>query len=184
MLLLSLFILTRFLLYVETREGIIFPDPLLNEIQPVNLTWLIFGIIYFAVFGGLFYLGQNPKRLLITVQSYIVMILFRIIAMYITPFNHPPNMIELNDPLVQVFGTGQLLKNDLFFSGHTATLFLLFLTAEKKWLKNIFMLCTIVVATSVLVQHVHYTVDVFVAPFIAYCSFVLTNKINKKTKYE
>jgi membrane-associated phospholipid phosphatase len=91
-------------------------------------------------------------------------------------------MILLNDPFVQFFGSGDVLTKDLFFSGHTATLFLLFLISEKKYLKIIFLLCTILVGIAVLLQHVHYTIDVLAAPFFAYASYKLAAVINEKIK--
>lgn len=166
-----LFALTRFLLFVEKREGVIINDPLLALFNPINLTWIIFSIIYAAVVSGLIYLTQHPVRLLFAVQTYILMVIIRMFAMYLLPFDYPPTMIELNDPFVQIFGTGQLLKKDLFFSGHTATLFVLFLVTEPKWLKKLFLLLTIIIAISVLLQHVHYTIDVFIAPFATYCAY-------------
>ena len=57
--------------------------------------------------------------------------------MYSLPFNPPPEMIPLNDPFVQFFGSGKLLTKDFFFSGHTATLFLLFLVIDKKPFKQL-----------------------------------------------
>ena len=166
-----LFALTRFLLFVEKREGVIINDPLLAHFNPINLTWIIFSIIYVGVIAGLIYLTQHPVRLLFAVQTYILMAIIRMIAMYLLPFDYPPTMIELNDPFVQIFGTGQLLKKDLFFSGHTATLFVLFLVTELKWLKKLFLLMTIIIAISVLLQHVHYAIDVFIAPFVTYCAY-------------
>ena len=91
--------------------------------------------------------------------------------MYVTPLEAPDNMLSLNDPLVQFFGTGNILTKDLFFSGHTATLFLFFLIADKKYLKVIFLIFTSIVALAVLLQHVHYTVDVVAAPVFAYVSY-------------
>jgi len=90
--------------------------------------------------------------------------------------NPPEKMIPLNDPVVEFFGTGQLLTKDLFFSGHTATIFLLYLLADKKLLKTFFLVSAIVVGIGVLLQHVHYSIDVFVAPFFAYCSFYIVKK--------
>jgi hypothetical protein len=38
--------LTNFLNFIENRQGIILADPLLSHFKPLNLTWLIFGLIY------------------------------------------------------------------------------------------------------------------------------------------
>jgi membrane-associated phospholipid phosphatase len=105
------------------------------------------------------------------------MVAVRIIAMYFMPLNPPSSMIVLNDPLVEYFGTGQTLTKDLFFSGHTATLFILFLISENKIIKKVFMVSTIAVAISVILQHVHYSIDVFAAVFFTYTCYKLLVKV-------
>jgi len=105
-------------------------------------------------------------------------VIFRSIAMYLTPFEAPETLLLLNDPFVQLFGKGDILTKDLFFSGHTATLFLLFLLAQNKLLKSFFLISTILVGTAVLLQHVHYAIDVFVAPFVAYGSYRIIKNLH------
>jgi membrane-associated phospholipid phosphatase len=166
-----------FLNYVEVREGFSFKDPVLGLIKPVDLTWLIFISIYLSLIAGIVILVRNPLQLTLTIQVYIVLILVRIIAMYSVPFNPPPDMIPLNDPFVQFFGTGKLLTKDLFFSGHTATLFLLYLVMEKKAYRRIFLMLTLVVAVSVIIQHVHYFIDVFAAPFFTFACYKMVRGI-------
>ncbi len=175
-LILILTILANFLNFVEAREGVVLNDPILKLFKPLNLTWLSFGLIYISLFAALISFYQNPLLLLNAFQSYTLLIAIRIMSMYLVPLNPPETMIPLNDPVVEFFGTGQLLTKDLFFSGHTATIFLLYLLADKKLLKTFFLVSAIVVGIGVLLQHVHYSIDVFVAPFFAYCSFYIVKK--------
>jgi hypothetical protein len=174
-----LIILANFLNFVETRDGVTLYDPLLNLFEPIDLAWLTFSLIYVSLFLAVFFFIKKPHLLVAAVQSYVLLIILRIVAMYLLPLNPPGKMIALSDPLIEFFGTGQLLTKDLFFSGHTATLFLLFLLAEKKLLKSFFFTSTILVAISVLLQHVHYAIDVFTAPFFAYCSFMIVRSLKK-----
>jgi membrane-associated phospholipid phosphatase len=169
--------LTNFLNYVEARKGVVLADPILNLFNPVDLTWLIFALIYVSLFVAIVTLSKNPKRLLFAVQVYTLMVAVRIVAMFLLPLNPPAKMIILNDPFVEYFGTGQTLTKDLFFSGHTATLFILFLVSENKIIKTIFLISTIAVAISVIMQHVHYSIDVFAAVFFAYACYKLVEKI-------
>lgn len=168
--------LTNFLNFVEVRKGVALPDPILNLFKPVDLTWLIFAVIYVSLIAGIISLAKNPKRLLFTVQLYTLMVAVRIVAMYLLPLEPPVKMIVLNDPFVEYFGTGQTLTKDLFFSGHTATLFILYLVSENKMMKIVFLISTIAVAISVLLQHVHYSIDVFAAVFFTYACYKLVLK--------
>jgi membrane-associated phospholipid phosphatase len=74
------------------------------------------------------------------------------------------------------------MTKDLFFSGHTATVFLLFLNSQTKLWKNVFLTLTILVGFCVLIQHVHYTVDVIAAPFFGYGAFVIARGFVKRVQ--
>jgi len=111
-----------------------------------------------------------PRRLVLGAQAYAVMVLLRMAVMSVTPLEAPTTTIPLRDPLVQILGTGEVLTRDLFFSGHTATLALLAFLAPGRRSRRFFVACTALVAVCVLWQHVHYTVDVLVAPFFAVAS--------------
>jgi len=165
--------LANFLQWIERRPGVAVDDPVLMLFSPYDLTWLTFAVIYLGLLIGVVLLSREPPLLLIALQSYIVMVLIRMVAMSLVPLEPPPTMIPLADPTVEYFGTGTLLTKDLFFSGHTSTLFLLFLAARIRWQKVLFFVCVVVVAVCVLIQHVHYTIDVIAAPFFAYGAYRL-----------
>jgi hypothetical protein len=169
-------LLARFLTFVEARPGAVLPDPVLALLAPRDLTWLTFSLIYLGIAFGIARLARDPRALVLALQAYVVMVLFRIAAMWVTPLEAPPGMMPLHDPLVRLFGPGKLLTKDLFFSGHTSTLFLLFLAVPGGRSKALFLFCTIAVGFSVLAQHVHYTVDVLAAPFFAYASVRLARR--------
>ena len=170
---LSLAVLARFLDRVEARPGVVLPDPVLALLQPRDLTWLVFSLIYLGLLFGVARLATDPRRLVVALQAYVLLVLLRIAAMWVTPLEAPPGIIPLNDPLVRLFGPAKLLTKDLFFSGHTSTLFLLFLAVPGRRSKALFLVLTAGVAVCVLAQHVHYAIDVLAAPLFAYASFTL-----------
>jgi len=163
--------LARFLAYNETRPGFSFNDPLLNLFNPVDVTWLTFALIYVALIIALISLSFHPENFVIAIQSYSLVAFFRLSTIFFLPLNAPASIIPLTDPFVEFFGGGQTLYKDLFFSGHTSTMFLLFLTNADKKLKSVFLVCTVLVGICVLIQHVHYTIDVLAAPFFAYTCY-------------
>jgi hypothetical protein len=175
-----LFALTHFLDWVERRHGVTLQDPVLALFPALNLTWITFLIIYAGIIVGLLVLAQNPRRLLLVFQAYVVMVLFRMAAMYLAPLEPPPGIIELRDPFVEFFGGGKTLTRDLFFSGHTSTTFLLFLLIPGKWLRVAYACATLVVGVCVVLQHVHYTFDVVAAPFFAYGAYAIVLGICKR----
>jgi len=180
LLIVTLSALARFLEGVEKRPGVVLSDPVLALFTPHDVTWLTFLLIYAGLIGAIAILMRDPRRLLLAVHTYIIMVVFRICAMSLLPLDPPQTMIPLTDPFVEYFGTGIPLNKDLFFSGHTSTLFLLSLTMQSRRWQAVFFLCTAAVACCVLIQHIHYAVDVFVAPFFAYTSYRLALSINSR----
>jgi hypothetical protein len=178
-----LIILPIFLEYIETRRGFLLEDPLLNLFSPIDLTWFTFLLIYVSLAAAVINFSVTPRLFHTAILTYSIVVTFRIIAMYMLPLNPPQNIILLNDPFVQLFGTGEILTKDLFFSGHTSTLFMLYLIAENKFYKKLFLISTVVVALSVIIQHVHYTIDVFAAPFFTYTAYKITGKFLGLTSY-
>jgi membrane-associated phospholipid phosphatase len=172
----------EFLHFIEEREAVVMFDPFLNLFNPIDLTWTTFALIYFSVIAAIISLINKPAYLFLALQSYGVMLLFRMLVMYLSPLEAPEKIIPLHDPFVQMFGTGDILTKDLFFSGHTATMFVLFLAVKNKILKVIFLITTILVGLAVLVQHVHYTVDVVAAPFFSFASYKIVLGIKQYLK--
>jgi PAP2 superfamily C-terminal len=162
--------LTAFLAHIEARSGVRLQDPLLSALRPRDCTWFIFATIYAAIAVAAGVLAQRPRALLVGLQAYILMIALRMAVMQVTALDPPIDAIPLQDPLIERLATGRLLTRDLFFSGHTATLFLLFLSVPGRVAKVLLLTCTAAVAVAVLFQHVHYTVDVLVAPCFAFAS--------------
>jgi hypothetical protein len=175
-----LFGLTRFLNYAEQRNGMQFSDPLLELFTAVDLTWIIFAVIYLSIVSAIFSLLPHPKELLFALQLYAVMVLVRITAMYLLPLNPPEGMIILQDPFVEVFGTGKTLTKDLFFSGHTASILIFFLTAKNRIFKSIFLLLSVLIAVLVILQKVHYTIDVYAAIFFTTACYFLLKIIKER----
>jgi PAP2 superfamily C-terminal len=163
-----LFSYAHFLDWVELRPGVVLHDPLLASLQARKVTWIVFALIYSGLVLGLGTLCARPAALLVALQSYALVVAARMAAMYFVPLDPPLGMIHLKDPFVQVFDTGVVLTKDLFFSGHVATLFLLFLTARHRLLRLGFLLATVVVGAGLIWQHVHYTIDILTAPFITF----------------
>ena len=163
--------------WVEQRPGAVLADPVLALLAPRDVTWPIFTLIYVGILLAVVRLVRTPVRLVLGMQAYVVMALLRIVVMWATPLDPPPGMIVLEDPLVQGFGgASHPLTRDLFFSGHTSTMFLLFLAVPGRAAKAFFLACTAGVAFLVLVQHVHYAVDVLAAPPFAYAAWRIARK--------
>lgn len=168
---------SSFLGWNESRAGVVLQDPVLNVFTPIDLSVPLFVLIYVGIVVFLMLHRSDMKHtLFVGLLSYTLLLLLRMLCMWVTPFDPPQTMITLVDPLATMFAAGKPMVRDLFFSGHTATMMLLTLLASKKW-KWLFALCTLLIGCGVLLQHVHYTVDVLVAVLGAYGSYRLASVV-------
>lgn len=158
--------------YIHDRPGVVLEDPVQRLVGPINLRWPVFLVLWCSLLSGMFSLGRKPERLLLWLQAAAFVTLLRAIALYLVPLAAPPTIIPLADPVATLrTDTGDIITNDLFFSGHTAIMFLLFLGTDSKWLRRFFLAGCVFIGVSVVVQHVHYCGDVLAAPFFAYGSW-------------
>ncbi len=176
----SMFIFTRYLNFIEARPGVVLPDPILAFYPAIDISWFTFIVMYGTVVLVILSLFKTPIQLAFAVQTYILMLWVRIIAMYSIPLEAPATILPLIDPMVSEIGVGTLMTKDLFFSGHTATIFLMYLASQKKIFRTLFLIATITIGIAVLIQHVHYSVDVIAAPFFAYTCYRAVFLLNKK----
>ncbi len=173
LLVLSVRLCAELMIFGQARPGAPLDDPILRAVGPIRLTWPIFVVIWFSIVSGLYCLAHEPRRLLMGLQATALLLFLRTIALYLVPLEPLPTIIPLADPIVEFLGTGTLVTKDLFFSGHTAAMFLVYLSTNAPRLKWFYLAGTVFVAIGVVVQHVHYSGDVYVAPFFAYGSWRL-----------
>ena len=158
----------RFLAWNETRAGVVLADPILARLPVLDVSWPIFVIFYGGLTLALMDLVPRPWRLLAGLRAYALLMTFRMIGMWVTPLSPDPSNIPLRDPFVELIASGgQVFTKDLFFSGHTSTAALFALVALHPLRKRVLYAGTVLVGLLVLLQAVHYSVDVFAAPFFA-----------------
>ena len=176
-LLITVSLLPLFFQFIEIREGIVLNDILLNHIPSHNVSLLLFITIWPVILLSLWRAVNNPAICYLLLSSFTLLTLFRVFCLYLVPLNPPPGLIVLNDPLSNFFYGANFITKDLFFSGHTATIFLMYLCLRKKADKYYALFATIMVAILVLVQHIHYSIDVIAAPLFTYIVFQVAKKI-------
>lgn len=167
------------LLLNEARtHGFQLNDFILNAIPAQDYSLPIFIVNWFGIFLGIIISMRTPKRAMTLFIAVIIIILLRSITMYFIPLLPPEGIIPLRDSFLECsFYSEKILLKDLFFSGHTASLALLFFFVDIKLAKYIIGICMVTVATLLLLQHVHYTIDVVAAPLFSYFAIVSSHKL-------
>jgi len=152
-------------------------DLLLDNLPLVN-TEIIFveGTLLFIVFVFLL-LIHEPRRIPYVLKSVALFVIVRSVFITFTHLGPFPQRVviqstnEIFRALVYTAGA------DLFFSGHTGIPFLFALMFWRKYfLRVFFLLSSVAAAVSVILGHMHYTIDVMSAYFITYAIYHLTRK--------
>jgi hypothetical protein len=162
---------------IEKRNGISFNDYLLAWLPAYDLSLFIFVVIWSMALLTFSRFRQDPSIFLTFLWGFILINLSRFISIGLFPLNAPADLIPIHDPISNHFYGPKFITKDLFFSGHTAAMFLMFLCLKKKTDKILALIATLFIGIAVLLQHVHYTMDVVMAPVITYFLWVGSKKI-------
>jgi hypothetical protein len=161
--------------WIQQRDGAVMQDLILENIPSINVSIPIFGIIYVSVIYLLIRIIRLPKHFLWFAWAFNLETLLRFLCIYAIPLNPPDGLVELHDPLAELFIYGEniAITKDLFFSGHTATMvFVCFFLPDIRE-RKIAIGLTIVLIIFLLIQHVHYSLDILAAPLATWMSIRL-----------
>ena len=170
-------LLPRFFQMIEQRQGIGLNDPVLRALPAHNISTILFIVMWSFSVYCLFRAAQTPRMFLAYLWSFIFLTAFRCLTITLVPLDPPAGLIGLVDPVSNFFyGSDKFVTRDLFFSGHTSSMFLLFLTIPGKTDKKLALGVTAIVAFLLLVQHVHYTLDVLGAFVFCWISYQIATR--------
>jgi hypothetical protein len=162
---------------IELREGTVLKDLLLEQLTARDVSIPIFCMIWTTTLLFFRRSVQNPMLFLTFMYGFILLSVSRFISISLVPLNPPHGLIPLVDPISNAFYGKSFITKDLFYSGHTSTQCLFFLCFHRKLDRLIALFCTIAIGFLVLVQHVHYTIDVIAAPVFTFICFIIAKKI-------
>ena len=150
-------------------------DIFLDNIPVVNLNFLIVETAFVAIILGFFFVLSRPRYVLFTIKSLALFVAIRAVFISLTHVGIYPDHVIIGlgffDQIYQYlnFQTGP------FFSGHTGLPMLMALIFWKELpARVVFLALSFVFGISVLLAHVHYSIDVLAAPFMAYGIFKLS----------
>lgn len=186
-------------LVAETRRGPSLPDLLLDQFSARRefdwfnssawLTLLLLSIGILAV--------RRPTRCIAYLRAGGVVSLLRGLFIVLTSLGPPRTMVPFTPPVFLDFQLQQItwplllrqwfpldvftggsglsaayLSQDLLFSGHTATTFLLLLTVGRRdRLFSLFLLYHLATVFFLVLTHEHYSIDILGAYFVVYAVF-------------
>ena len=171
------FIFTQFLAWNEVRAnniGFVFNDPVYKLLPLKDLSIWIFTLTYGAIILYAILNRQEHCFFSRAVISYSFILIFRIPSMLILPLKVHPDLIFLQDPFLNDIVYPSKIVNDLFFSGHVALVSALAFLSKIKWP---FIGITFLLALSLLVQRVHYSIDILASVPFAWLSVRISQSL-------
>ena len=154
-------------------------DLILDNFGPYNLAIIFIWLFLIIIFTGFLYpLIFKPHDLPRVLNMFSFLLLVRSGFILFTHLQVPLDAVIIKFP--GIF-QGLNFSNDLFFSGHVAIPFLGFLIFKENRALRYFMLASsIILGITVLLMHVHYSIDVLSAFFITYGVYKIGEKFIPK----
>ena len=134
----------------------------------------------FCGYAGSWYFGLIEGNFaLLMLMSFTLLCLARMVSIVMVPLDPPDGLIKLNDPLTSLIygGKDKFITKDLFFSGHTATMVFVCYFLPTKQERRIALGLSLVLVALLLIQHVHYSLDVAAAPFFTLAAIWIVKKL-------
>ncbi|MBI2888717.1 MAG: hypothetical protein HYY10_02215 [Candidatus Liptonbacteria bacterium] len=153
-------------------------DLFLDNIPPLDIDFLVVqgALLFWAAVVVL--LAARPQSLLFGVKAIALFVIFRSFFVSLTHIGVYPEQIPLDDGIGVRLYDLFTFQGNFFFSGHTGLPFLLALVfwRERPW-RLFFLASALMFGIAVLLAHIHYSIDVFSAPFITYSIFAICRKL-------
>ncbi len=156
--------------YVMKVPSVVAPDLILDHIPTISFIspFFVYGYVIIIAVLLLYPLFFKVNELHRVINQFSLLVMVRAAFTCFTHLQSPSDAASFTVPWIIASITFQ---NDLFFSGHTAVTFLGFLLFRKEKIGYFFLVASILMAITVLLMHVHYTIDVLSAFFITYGTF-------------
>lgn len=166
-----------FFQHIEQRPGVQLHDFVLARIPAFDVSLYIFFIEWGMGLLILIRAIKTPAIYVRYVWLYIAISLTRLLTISLVPLAAPANLVELVDPITGVFYGHAVITKDLFYSGHTSTLVAMYFCLPRKNDRRVVIVATILMVCLLMIQHVHYTIDILAAPVFVF----LLNRIMQST---
>ncbi len=164
--------------YLTRPTSVYVGDILLDNIPSINLNLIIVEGALFSIVAGTILVFSKPRYILFTLKAVALFIATRAFFTSLTHVGIYPGQIDPGSGFLDSIYTYLDFQTGFFFSGHTGLPFLMALIFwQKPVLRTTLLSLSFVFAVAVLLAHVHYSIDVFAAPFMAYGIFRIAQKL-------
>ncbi|MGD0265024.1 MAG: phosphatase PAP2-related protein [Candidatus Methylomirabilota bacterium] len=154
-------------IYADAHQSNFVRDMLLDRLPLVDTSLVVDqGMVLFAIAVAAL-AASFPGRVPFLVKSVALFVAVRAVFISLTHLAvYPQHIVPQQDDLTQALAYFST-DGSLFFSGHTGLpLLVALIFRDRRSIRMAFLAASIVASASVLLAHVHYTIDVLGAAFI------------------
>lgn len=161
--------------FATERIGNSVTDLILSNTPVFNVDFIVNELALFYFIFMTVVVILDPKTAPFVLKSAALFIIVRSIFITFTHLGPFPERSYIDQ--TEFFGPFNL-GGDFFFSGHTGLPFLMALVfwKENKFVRYVSIAASILFGVSVLLGHLHYSIDVFAAFFITYTIYKISEK--------
>jgi hypothetical protein len=166
------------LIYSERPTTTFVGDLLLDNLPVINLNLLIVEGALLAILISIILVLLKPQYLPFTLKALSLFIITRAFFMSLTHIGIYPGQINPGVGPLDALYSWLNFETGFFFSGHTGMPFLMALIFwDVKRIRVAYIALSVTFGIAVLLAHVHYSIDVFAAPFITYGIFRISQRL-------
>jgi len=160
--------------YAMRRSTQFVGDFFLEHLPIVNLNFIIIEGAFCVILFTALLLLMKPSHIIFAIKAIALFIMTRAFMISVTHLGVYPGTIVPDPGFFDGIYSALNLQAGYFFSGHTGLpiLMALIFWNERIW-RYVFLAIATIFGASVLFAHVHYSIDVFAAPFMTYSIFKL-----------
>jgi hypothetical protein len=156
-------------------------DMFLDNLPVVNMNAVIIEGALLVIVISIALLLSEPKYILFTLKAVAVFIALRAFFVAATHLGIYPDQIVPGNGFLDRIYVALDLQAGYFFSAHTGLPFLMALIFwDKRFWRCFYFILSGIFGIAVLLAHVHYSIDVFAAPFMTYSIFKLAEYLFKE----
>ncbi len=160
-----------FLKWNEARHGTIILDPILQQLPTYDLSMYISNLeIFSGVFTSYYILCENGwQRFEYFWFQFLLISMVKMVSLFVTPLDPPKRIFPLKDIILDTFMKSNKtpIIKDLLFSGHTSFMILCLLEGNPIYI-YFYIISLLIMSVMLLINKVHYTIDIIMAPFVTY----------------
>lgn len=153
-------------------------DLILDNVPVIDLSFIIIECALVSIVVGTLFVLSRPRYVLFSLKAFALFVIIRALFISLTHVGFYPTHLEPGLGFFDNIYSYLNFQLGFFFSGHTGLPFLMALIFwHERRIRFVFLGMSFVFGVAVLAAHIHYSIDVLAAPFMAYGIFQIARRL-------